>query len=235
MAEFKAWPKTPRLFRDITVTEKIDGTNAAIIVSDPFAFGTHIEGHPEGTRLAFGPDDEGGTPDLEYLVSAQSRKRLVTPGKQTDNYGFAGWVYDNANALAQLLGPGYHYGEWWGNGINRGYDQTEKHFSLFNTHRYAGIKEASMGLLDVVPVLYQGPFSEEAIRDALYELDGWGSAVAPEFSNPEGVIVYHSASSQVYKVLIEHDELPKGLVPYSEKVLAESAGRSDWREEGAYL
>ena len=28
--EFKEWPKTPRLLRNITITEKIDGTNAAI-------------------------------------------------------------------------------------------------------------------------------------------------------------------------------------------------------------
>jgi hypothetical protein len=32
MAEFREWPKTPRLFRTIVVTEKIDGTNAAIHV-----------------------------------------------------------------------------------------------------------------------------------------------------------------------------------------------------------
>lgn len=49
MPEFRAWPKTPRLFRDMVVTEKIDGTNAAV----------------------------GVTADGE--VYAQSRNRIITP------------------------------------------------------------------------------------------------------------------------------------------------------------
>lgn len=31
---FQAWPKTPRLFRSMIITEKIDGTNGAIIITD---------------------------------------------------------------------------------------------------------------------------------------------------------------------------------------------------------
>lgn len=191
--EFKAWPKTPRLFRDIVVTEKIDGTNAAIIVTE---------------------DGE---------VGAQSRKRIITPGKQTDNYGFAGWVEENRRELADLLGPGYHYGEWWGKGIQHGYGIEEKRFSLFNVHRYSKIAEDSGDLLRVVPTLYQGPYSEDAIRECIDALACCGSAAEPG-AKAEGVIVFHSASGQVYKVLIEHDELPKGKVPYAEKVLNE-AGR----------
>lgn len=29
---FQPWPKTPRLFREIVVTEKIDGTNAQVFI-----------------------------------------------------------------------------------------------------------------------------------------------------------------------------------------------------------
>lgn len=179
MIEFKPWPKTPRLFRDIVVTEKIDGTNAAIII-----------------------DEEGN-------VGAQSRNRLITP--EADNFGFAGWVSRNATALLEHLGPGYHYGEWWGNGIQRGYDQSEKHFSLFNTHRFKNIKDESLGLLDVVPVIYQGPNLEAQVRQAIKHLVIGGSLAAPGYMNPEGVCVYHSASGQVYKSLIESDHLPKAL------------------------
>jgi len=190
--EFKAWGKTPRLFRDITITEKIDGTNAAVIVTE---------------------DGE---------VGAQSRNRLITPGKTTDNYGFAGWVAEHEENLRGALGPGHHYGEWWGKGIARGYGVEDKQFSLFNTHRYAGIYAQTDGLIDHVPVLYQGPYSEDAIRDTLDDLRTLGSKAVWGYDNPEGVIVFHSASSQVYKVLLENDELPKGLVPYSERVIAES-------------
>lgn len=54
----------------------------------------------------------------EGQVFAGSRNRYVEPGN--DNYGFAQWVKSNEAALRDLLGPGRHYGEWWGAGIQRG-------------------------------------------------------------------------------------------------------------------
>lgn len=178
--EFKAWPKTPRLNRDITITEKIDGTNAAVIVTE------------------------------DGQVGAQSRNRLIRVGD--DNYGFAAWVADNAEALADILGPGHHFGEWWGSGIQRGYGlvKGEKRFSLFNTHRYGKADLSAVEGLGVVPVLYQGPFSQGAIDRALLLLREGGSAAADGFINPEGVIVYHSASGIVFKALLEGDDVPKG-------------------------
>lgn len=198
MIEFKAWGKTPRLNRDITVTEKIDGTNAAIIVA---RVADSIEG-----------EDVFCNAEGTFRIGAQSRNRLITPGKTTDNYGFAGWVRDNAFDLLSELGEGHHYGEWWGKGIAIGYGVEDKRFSLFNTHRYAGIYGRTNGLLDHVPVLYQGPFSQAAISTQVERLRELGSVAAPGFDKPEGVIVYHSASRQVYKVLLENDEIPKGLV-----------------------
>lgn len=32
--EFKEWPKIPRLFREVIITEKIDGTNGQILVTE---------------------------------------------------------------------------------------------------------------------------------------------------------------------------------------------------------
>lgn len=107
--EFAPWPKTPRLFRDIIVTEKIDGTNAGI----------HISAMPTDkyAEYDFPADSYSLVADYQrYVVSAQSRKRLIWPGKPTDNYGFAAWVYDNAADLVRLLGEGLHFGEWWGQG-----------------------------------------------------------------------------------------------------------------------
>jgi hypothetical protein len=47
---FQPWPKIPRLHRSIVITEKIDGTNACVVIS------------PDGTEIA-----------------AQSRTRVITP------------------------------------------------------------------------------------------------------------------------------------------------------------
>lgn len=194
--EFEPWPKIARLNRDITITEKIDGTNAAIIF-EPFP-------------------DAGGRFDIctvetetgRFNVGAQSRKRLILPGD--DNFGFARWVADNAEPLFSVLGPGRHFGEWWGSGVQRGYGlpQGERRFSLFNTARYAGVNDLVDGL-STVPVLYQGPFSEDAIQHELKMLAQLGSIAALGFTDPEGIIVFHSAANMMFKVTIKGDEAPK--------------------------
>src|ERR1035437_8585597 len=65
-----AFPKIARLNRDIVITEKIDGTNAAIGIVEL-------------------PQSEEGS--VMYEVYAQSRNRIITPGKG-DHAGFAAWV-----------------------------------------------------------------------------------------------------------------------------------------------
>src|SRR5690606_13561404 len=69
--------------------------------------------------------------DGEFLVG--SRTRWITPEK--DNFGFAAWAHENRDELMKL-GPGHHFGEWWGRGIQRGYGLNERRFSLFNTSRW---------------------------------------------------------------------------------------------------
>jgi hypothetical protein len=193
--EFKEWPKTPRLLRNIVITEKIDGTNAAIgiIPSDDYNDPNII------AHVQFGDDFFG--------VYAQSRSRLITPGKSTDNYGFAGWVQSNAPELVRLLGEGLHYGEWWGNGIQRKYGLADKWFSLFNTTRHTDL-ETDINL-SVVPVLYEGPNDTAAITGALDTLRTNGSVAAPGFMNPEGICVYHAASRQVSKVTLDKEDAGK--------------------------
>lgn len=177
--EFQGWPKTPRLFRDIVVTEKIDGTNAAVGIL------------------------EDGT------VYAQSRTRLITP--ELDNHGFARWVAEHADDLIADLGTGLHFGEWWGNGINRGYGlpNGDKRFSLFNTKRFEG-ETFQTGGLGVVPVLHRGELRTYAVSRVLDDLENAGSVAAPGFMRPEGVCVFHTASRQVYKATLENDAFPKG-------------------------
>src|ERR1019366_375189 len=64
-------------------------------------------------------------------IHAQSRRKIITP--KDDNHGFAKWVEDNKEELLNSLPTGYHFGEWWGKGIQRGYGIEDKKFSLFNT------------------------------------------------------------------------------------------------------
>lgn len=205
MTEFVAWAKTPRYFRDIVITEKIDGTNAAVII-DQVAVGDLAE-------IPF-PDDVFIDPAtaFAYQVAAQSRNRLITP--ESDNAGFAKWVRSNAVSLIADLGPGRHFGEWWGQGIQRKYSMDHKVFSLFNTFKWEDAAFATPNL-SVVPVLYHGPHSAAAIEDAVGYLWNNGSRAAKsegvEFPRAEGICIFHTASRQVFKVTLEDDESPKSL------------------------
>lgn len=232
--DFQPWPKIARLNRDITITEKIDGTNAAVGIEqiEPNLASAYFNGNGlveldnlrRSNTAAIvvvpgeGLDELGFEKQGQlYWVWAQSRNRVITPGKSTDNAGFAGWVAEHAEIMVAQLGEGLHFGEWWGRGIQRGYDQPAKRFSLFNTHRYAGL-EVDFGddgtIMNTVPVLYQGPFGQFHIDHALDILHRKGSLAAGGFMNPEGIIVYHSAASTMFKVTLEGDESPKGLMQH---------------------
>ena len=191
--EFQAWGKTPRLNRQMVVTEKLDGTNAAVVIADR---------NKEHSLGAIAVTDG-------YAVFAQSRKRFITP--EADNYGFARWVSENAQGLVEALGPGTHFGEWWGQGIQRGYGLKEKRFSLFNTNRweYNDPRHEGVPGLGTVPVLYVGLFDTGRIN-SIVDLELEESYAAPGFNNPEGVVVWHDAARQSFKVLKENDDIPKG-------------------------
>lgn len=195
---FVPYPKIPRLNREIVITEKIDGTNAAIVILTP------DEVASDGYENCLAVDPQG------FHMFAQSRSRIIAPGKNTDNHGFAAWAKANAEELFKL-GHGHHFGEWWGKGIQRGYGLTEKKFSLFNTHRWADPLVRPV-CCDVVPTLYVGAFCQVAINSAVAGLSDEGSRAAPGYMNPEGIIVFHTASGHLYKVTCQDDASPKGLV-----------------------
>ncbi len=183
MAEFKEFPKIFRYSRDVVITEKLDGTNACVVIED----------------------DNG----LVGRISAQSRTRIITP--EDDNYGFAKWVQTNADVLKATLGVGYHYGEWWGQGIQRGYGMNRKVFSLFNTHRWASLDNNDIGL-SVVPTLWKGNMNEIYFRleMELGRLEELGSAAAPGFMKPEGVVIFHTHGNFLLKKTFDKDDAGKG-------------------------
>jgi hypothetical protein len=205
---FQEFQKIPRYSRTCTITEKIDGTNACVAIE---AVPKPSEGDPDWPspeqpeRIAYWYAGDGSV----WGMWAGSRSRWITPGKTTDNHGFAGWVAEHVEEL-KLLGPGRHFGEWWGAGIQRRYGQTEKKFSLFNTHRWSDAAGARPACCHVVPVLYEGEFKDFALEAALHNLRHDGSAAAQGFMQPEGIVVYHHAAKQLFKKTLEKDESPKG-------------------------
>jgi len=193
--EFTKFPKIPRLSREMIITEKIDGTNAQILITE------------NGQLLA------------------GSRRRWITPAD--DHYGFAAWVEEHRDELMQL-GPGRHFGEWWGQGIQRKYGLDHKRWSLFNITRWClhgetpkvtpyldpklpdHVQDVLPECCGLVPVLYRGRFDTEECQIQLDLLKLEGSVAAPGFMKPEGIVVFHTAANQCFKKTIEKDDEPKG-------------------------
>lgn len=199
--EFKEFEKIPRLKRSCCITEKIDGTNASIYIPEPGA--EPLPPHINSAGLA---------EPLRFLCG--SRTRWITP--QDDNYGFARWAHEHEDELLRL-GPGHHFGEWWGSGIQRRYGLDEKRFSLFNSGRWAESESTrtadsqviAPSCCHVVPVLITGIFSSSLVDEAIDLLKREGSKAALGFMKPEGVVAYLAAARSSFKVTIEKDEEPK--------------------------
>lgn len=195
MGQFKGWGSTPRWHKGLTITEKIDGTNACVVI-------------------------------YNGEVKAQSRKRMITP--DDDNMGFAKWVYDNAGALMDTLGYGYHYGEWFGPGIQKNPLGVEsKRFALFHATKYTeanGYELNKVGGLETVPLLFHGQGSVETIPNVVDGLAMMGSQVrgakhvtttnawGEQWTRPadsEGIIIWHKETQQRYKILLKDDAFHK--------------------------
>lgn len=164
--EFVAFPKIPRLHKECVITEKIDGTNGII----------HI------------------TNDGDMFIGSRNRWLSV----ESDNFGFHRWATENQDDLMNL-GPGQHYGEWWGSGIQRGYNlpKGEKRFSLFNVNIWND--ENIPACCNVVPTLYTGQFNTNVIDEQMNHLLEYGSVASPGFMNPEGVMIYIPSASHYFK------------------------------------
>src|SRR3990167_5200401 len=158
--EFIGFQKIPRLSRSIIITEKIDGSNGQILVTN----------------------------DAEVWIGSRSHWLWHTGQElpKDDNYGFARWCSERIDEIKVLLGPGSHYGEFWGSGINRGYSlvKGEKRFSLFNVTRWRD--QPLPRDFYVVPILAEhDAFNTTLIIAELEQLVFGGSRAVPGYSNPE--------------------------------------------------
>jgi len=184
LPDFKKYPSIQRLSSEIcTILEKIDGTNGIIFV----------------------PDD----PDKPILAGSRERWLTQEDGqpaeKGKDNFGFSAWVYDRRERLRKL-GPGYHYGEFYGAGIQRKYGLGGKRWASFEYWR----DDIKIEDVDVVPVLYTGEPTDGIITETLNKLIETGSVLVPGWMKPEGIVItYKNMRSAKFKKLCENDKIHK--------------------------
>jgi hypothetical protein len=173
--EFKAFEKIEK-FKGITmtITQKIHGTNAQIRIfeiTDESQVGGKVPTVIDGKA---------------YYIQASSRTRDIFPWD--DNYGFARFVDENKQELIEKLGPGTHYGEWAGPGINSGEGLKEKTFVIFNHYRFPAERPLPKQCV-VVPVLYEGHYDYAKIIEVADQLKENGSKLVPGFIHVEGIVI----------------------------------------------
>lgn len=194
---FEKWKSIPRLNKEVIVTEKIDGTNAQIHIVD-FKEAT-MSLIDAGLNASYILAHQRDGDETGLCMLAASRSRYITPND--DNFGFATWVSHNADDLFRL-GPGRHYGEWWGVGIQRGYDLAERRLSMFNPKW----QDQGPDCVHTTPIIAAGTEITTLVDYAMAKLREEGSFAAPGFMDPEGVVVYHTAANQMFKTTFDFDE-----------------------------
>ena len=198
--EFQAFPKMQRLYdssKGVSITEKIDGSNAAVIVRDG------------------------------ELVGVQSRKRLIFPGDDNfafahwahSNAEGLARVLGDGTHYGEWFGKGIQRGY--------GLDEKRfalfnavrwtVHVDLGEGASMQTVPEEFKDVpgLTVVPELFRGSIQDtgldDAVEYALTVLRAQGSWASPGFDRPEGVVVFFIDSRTGYKVI------PKGWEPGSKK------------------
>lgn len=177
---FQPWPKIARLMRECVITEKLDGTNAAIGVLE------------------------------DGRVYAQSRNRLITPEDDNYGFARwvhanAPLLRDTLG-IGLHFGEWWGAGIQRGYGLK---EKRFSLFNtaLWNDGNLSPLRDIGVR---VVPTLYTGLFDTMVTDQKLIELRMNGSVAAPGFMNPEGIVIWHDAARVMFKRTIVGDEKPKG-------------------------
>ncbi len=191
MTEFTTFPSIPRLFREMVITEKIDGTNAQINVLE------------DGTVLA------------------GSRSRYITPEDDNFGFARWVREHEEqlreGLRIGQHFGEWWGSSIQRGYGLEKG----DKRFSLFNVKRWWSMQNEGAGMAydaalippeccSVVPVVYVGPFNTDTVNYSLATLSMTGSIAAQGFMKPEGIVVFHKASGHLFKYTLDKNDGHKG-------------------------
>lgn len=175
--EFKAWPKIPRVKgNNVTVSEKIDGTNACVII-------------------------EGGK-----LVGVQSRSRMIKPGDDNFGFAFwvhensdqLAAILGDGYHYGEWAGPGIQKNP------HELTEKTFFLFNTFRPVESYGDQFSELSI-SVVPLLYHGPYDEEVIEELMMDLKNGkiGHAVG---GKPEGIVLYYHDTRSRQKMTFEFSE-----------------------------
>jgi hypothetical protein len=171
MADFKPFGKIPRWSgsQHVFITEKIDGTNAQIVINE------------ECTDFMVGSRNRWITPEDDNYGFAgwcqRNREAVLSLGK------------------GQHFGEWYGSGIQRGYGLREKRFALFNTMRWTTPEQHERLAKTPIG---VVPLLYHGPLENGIVDKVMDDLLEHGSHVAP-FGNPEGVVMYLPESRTMFK------------------------------------
>lgn len=196
--EFQEFPKMARLSRDIIITEKIDGTNAQLLITED---GEIIVG--SRTKWITPQDDNAGF--ARWVECNKAELLKLGAGRHFGEWWGSGIQRGYGLPKGEKRLSLFNVGRWALYG-------TEPKRILTADPRIEKYQDVLPEGILLVPELYRGEFDTHKINEVLEDLKIKGSYAAPGFMKPEGIVVFHIAGNVGFKKTIEKDEVPKSLV-----------------------
>ena len=196
--EFKEFPKMPRLSRDIIITEKIDGTNAQILITED---GNLFTG--SRTRWITPKDDNHGF--ARWVEGNKSEILKLGTGRHFGEWWGSGIQRGYGLSKGEKRLSLFNVSRWVL------YGKTPNLIPNADP-RIEKFQEILPESITLVPQLHKGIFNSEDINKELEFLKEYGSFASPGFMNPEGIIIFHVAGNCGFKKTIEKDDVPKSIL-----------------------
>lgn len=197
MTDFLEFPKMARLSREIIITEKIDGTNAQLLITED---GNMLVG--SRTRWITPQNDNFG-----FAAWAEANKQELLKlgvGRHFGEWWGSGIQRGYGLPKGEKRFSLFNVGRWALYG-------TEPKVIPSADPRIVKYQDVLPEICSLVPELYRGKFDTAVIDAVLENLRLHGSYASKGFMKPEGIVVFHVAANFGFKKTIEKDEVPKSM------------------------
>jgi hypothetical protein len=195
--EFLEFPKMPRLSREVIISEKIDGTNAQLLITEN---GEILAG--SRTRWITPQDDNYGF--AKWVEGNKQELLKLGAGRHFGEYWGSGIQRGYGLQKGEKRFSLFNVARW------ALYGTEPKRIPTADPliEKYQDVLPE---ICSLVPELYRGQFDTHKINEVLEYLKTNGSYASPGYLKPEGIIVFHVSGNIGFKKTIEKDEMPKSL------------------------
>ena len=197
MTEFREFPKIARFSREVIVTEKIDGTNASIFISEEGEFLT-------GSRTRWITPENDNYGFSRWAHDHKDELLLLGKGHHFGEWWGGGCQRGYGLQKGEKRFSLFNVMRWCLNG------QIPQQIPTGDP-RIIKMQSELPVCVGLVPILWRGLFDDFVSETILENLKESGSVASPGFMKPEGIVVFHIAGNVAFKKTIEKDSEPKGV------------------------